>query len=376
MTMTNTSMEATLGSYETYEELNDMLQRLFSGFEYVVHTIVENHHPSKGTCPYFRIIMGNCREDVPTNFKLETVLRSAGVDGIDPRCSLAFMCGLRSPWYLEDVCDLPYHLQLTDLDRMEWDKLLSSDMSAVPASIAKEYRFQCVSACQRCSISRVHCSGVIPCQQCRDPHECIISVTEPIQRAVQLQKKVFSGVYAHVDTAKYQLHMEMEKMGKRSLLRKKEAKDIIGRMLLMPRSSFKVDASSMDDLPSLVKSVVNSTSCAKVEWMYEGEYNVWMSPMYQENIIDEKTIRSISKHHGIAPKLVDFCNVSEVDVAYLLWIATMKRPMEVLGWTGEVYWLDMKEVKLSKINMITCFVSPTCIITATALSYSNVGVFK
>lgn len=375
MTMTNTSMEASLGSYETYEELNGMLQRLFAGFEYVVHTVIENHHSSKTSCPYLRIIMGNCREDNPINFKLQTLLQRVGIDGLDPRCSVAAISGLNSPWSLEDVCDLPYYLQLADMDQLEWDKF-RWDAACVPPSLEKVYSFKCVSACLRCSVARVQCSGTIPCLQCNDPGQCVPSVSEPIQRAIQLQKKIFSGGYAHVDTVKYQLHLEMDKIGKRSLLRKKESKDIAGRLALMPRSLFRIESKSTEGLPPLLLSVKNSTSCVKVEWMYEGVYDIWTSPMYKENIIDENTIRSVSKHHGIAPKLVDFCNISDVDVAYLLWLKSTQNPMDVFGWVGEVYWLGLKEVKLSKINMITCFVSPTCMITVTALSYSNVGVFK
>jgi hypothetical protein len=98
--------------------------------------------------------------------------------------------------------------------------------------------------------------------------------------------------------------------------------------------------------------------------------------MYALNIMDEKVVESVTKHHGVAAKLVDFCNVSDIDAAYILWVETLRYPLQIQTFTGPVWWAHKKEVKLSRVSMISCCLTSSRIVTVTAMTYSECGVLK
>jgi hypothetical protein len=159
-------------------------------------------------------------------------------------------------------------------------------------------------------------------------------------------------------------------------MRKRDIGDIQARLQRREYPDYSIGIGSFGGIPQCLLNVLTSTSCSKIEWMYEGRYEIWASQSYGTHIAKESDVRGVCARQGIAPKLVDFCNTSDLDVGYLLWLESLKQPEKVATYVGVVLWQGDNEVRLTRINMISTCLSGSRIITVTALSYSQFGILK
>lgn len=97
-----------------------------------IQTIVNNHdEDTKWMVPYFRIVMRDFGGDSTINFKLQTFYRKIGLQGFNPRCSMAMVIGLHALHLLESPMDMPSSFCMTSIDPLEFS---FSNISEPPAT--------------------------------------------------------------------------------------------------------------------------------------------------------------------------------------------------------------------------------------------------
>ena len=228
-----------------------------------------------------------------------------------------------------------------------------------------------MAPCVKCSSSRMQCSRTIPCTQCGKEECCIPSATEISLRANDTLKNVWDGKYFHNDHANYKLYQQIYRLQKRLPIKKVEFADICGRVKALTYSPYRAIFNHMDHLPVNLKQFISTSSCYKVEWMFDGLYACQTSVRYGENFMSDSDIIKFSKNQSLPPKTVDYCRMSKDGVAYKLWVESITNEGKVVSFTGSGYWANSSSVKTTQMEMMTCLLSYHSMISVTTMSASD-----
>lgn len=130
--MRNNKPEMEIVNFVSNDQLNNHLSNIFSSTKNIIQVMCANNNkPSNDACPFFRIIMGNYDSKGPINYKLQTLLRGAGVDDISVRCEFAVVIGMSGMWCLENAVDIPLTFRLQDMDKIIWEETFKQRDSSI-----------------------------------------------------------------------------------------------------------------------------------------------------------------------------------------------------------------------------------------------------
>lgn len=191
----------------------------------------------------------------------------------------------------------------------------------------------------------------------------------------KLLTEIMSGVISHNDHAKYQLALQVNIYGGRQILQKDDMKDMFSRISAIPLASSFPAVAVMAAVPNSIKDHVGDHETFKIEWMMSGRYICSMSESYATNITEENSIRAIAVRHGIPPKLVDYCNLAESDIAYRMWCESLMHPSRPVSFTGTGLWKSSWSVCHMTVRIMSVIINPEYIITATTCGTSKKYVF-
>lgn len=235
--------------------------------------------------------------------------------------------------------------------------------------------YELFGPCQRCSKYKISCSRVKGCDKCGDRHECKPSGHEAVSRSKMLFKNIMLGNLIHNDHVKYQLALETNVYGGKTIIGRKEVKEIKDRISKNTFYLYDVPSGDLGKLPEQLKLHIGECPIFKIEWMRNGRYMCAMSEGYGLNIFTEGEIISISKNTGIAPKLVDECGLTQYDIAYKMWVESVFSPCTNVTYTGAGYWKSDNSVCYSTVRMMSVVINYEYIITATTIGRGSVYIF-
>lgn len=183
--------------------------------------------------------------------------------------------------------------------------------------------------------------------------------------AREIYKNILNGEFLHNDNAKYQLQLQVNRYGGRSILTRKDSMDIFYRIMIVPPLSGLPGIGVMAQLPEPIKQHVGDHKTFKIEWMLNGQYLLSMSDSYAENIMSEQDISMVAKKTHIPPKLVDYCGLSNWDMAYKMWVESLFVPCASVNFTGAGFWQKDGVVSMTTVRMMSVIIHHEYIITAT-----------
>lgn len=183
--------------------------------------------------------------------------------------------------------------------------------------------------------------------------------------ARELHKHVYLGEFLHNDNAKYQLQLQVNRYGGRSMLTRKDAMEVFYRIVTVPVMIGVPGIGDMADLPDPIKQHVGDHATFKIEWMLNGQYLVSMSDSYGVNICSETSIADVAKKMHVPPKLVDYCGLTNCDMPYKMWIESLYVPCSPVTFTGAGFWMGDKKVAMTTVRIMSVIIHHEYIITAT-----------
>jgi hypothetical protein len=176
---------------------------------------------------------------------------------------------------------------------------------------------------------------------------------------------VTNGTLLHNDHAKYQLNLQSNVYGGKAVLTRVDSRDIFERIVAYRRLAGEFPIGELAALPTPMKNHVGENPVFKIEWMCNGRYLVSMSDDYANNIILETEIAETSRKHGIPPKLVDYCGLSDYDMAYRMWCESLFCPAHPVSYTGVGFWTSDKKVCYTTVRIMSIVINHEYVITAT-----------
>lgn len=121
----------------------------------------------------------------------------------------------------------------------------------------------------------------------------------------------------------------------------------------------------VEDLPALMVDVLHTYSDShwKIEWMYKGGYVTMKSDVYKAKFGTNKTSRK-----DLYTKIVDTMGFSHWDVAYKMWLESLRSPGQVIKYEGMAYHLDTKKTGVQTARMMTMVLDYQHVITLTIIT--------
>lgn len=356
-----------------YEDVEKVLITVFSRCD-VLQLVVQNHHYSKSECPYFRVYLDQYTESSVVNFKLQSFFALTGNGSLSSRCAVAVVVGLSGYRPQDQVADVPFVFYMKNGDHLD-DIGMYGPLKKfnLPAETMVRFPYTLLAPCARCSVLKTSCQRVLPCSKCRDG--CEPSGVEIVIRARSVMQNVVQGYYYHNDLAKYQLHLQLLQMDKRSFLKKTESLDLKKRLregsLCLTTD---IHSGIVELLPRGIQTLMNEYPVHKVEWMSVGKYDVYCSNRYSSSFIRPDDIQAISAKHAICPKMVDYIGLAKPDMHYLMWCESLNTPGQPRVCKGAAYYKEEKRVSGAVVTMCTYVFSYEKLITFTGVSRSNTWV--
>jgi len=130
--LSNTKPDTEVINFVSNDQLNQHMASIFSNASNIIQVMCANNNKtSKDACPFFRIVMGDYDSKGPVNYKLQTLLRGAGVDDISVRCGFAVVIGMSGMWCLENTVDIPLTFRLQDMDKITWEESFKQRDSSI-----------------------------------------------------------------------------------------------------------------------------------------------------------------------------------------------------------------------------------------------------
>lgn len=356
-----------------YGDLEKVLLNVFGRLN-TLQLLVENHHYSKADCPYFRIYLDDYTESSVVNYKLQSFFALTGNGSLSSRCQTAVVVGASGYRPDATIVDVPFVFYMTTRDHLD-DVGLYGPLQKLnlPAETMVRFPYQLLAPCARCSGMKTSCPRVLPCSKCKDG--CEPSAVEVVIRARNVMTNVVQGLYYHNDLAKYQLHLQLHVMDKRSFLKKTESSDLRKRLRESSMcSTTDIHCGIVELLPRGIQSLMMEYPVHKVEWMDQGKYHAYCSNRYAASLMSADEIAATSSKHAICPKMVDYIGLAEPDMHYLMWCETLNTPGQPRMCKGAAYFKQEKRVSGVVVTMCTYVFSYEKLITFTAVSRSNTWV--
>lgn len=107
------------------EEARDMealVSRIFGDdMTKIIQFVVPNRHEDQDCrefCPYFRFILIEYNNRLPINYKLESMMKQAGIDEFSPRCRGALVFGVCCAIDLTRLTSVPFIFQMYHLNEI------------------------------------------------------------------------------------------------------------------------------------------------------------------------------------------------------------------------------------------------------------------
>lgn len=141
------------------------------------------------------------------------------------------------------------------------------------------------------------------------------------------------GEFDHSDLGSYIMHLNAVKSHQRYLLRKREINDVRERLRILFPLMEKIPEASMSNLPPVLAELLAGEAIFKIEWMYQGGYDVISSGEFKAafGFNFKGCIRNVYR------KVQETLGFSNYDVAYKMWTETLHRPETVIRYQGQAY---------------------------------------
>lgn len=211
--------------------------------------------------------------------------------------------------------------------------------------------------------------------KCKGSDSCEPSGHEIVTRSKVLFRQILLGELIHNDYVKYQLSLEANVYGCKSVLARREMKDVLQRICNGGISSFGPEIGDLSMLPDEIKKHIGDCPTFKIEWMRNGRYSCAMSEPYGVNFITEKRILEIARSYSIPPKLIDEIGLNDYDMAYKMWVETIFSPCTNVTFTGSGYWMGDNKVCYTTVRMMSVIINHEYIITGTTVGRGSIYVF-
>lgn len=344
---------------EGMQQLDNLIEQLFGGFEGIVCTKVPTQFPE---CPVFMFVMKkHTNSGAPINFKLQAFLCKAHIKGISCRADPVLVIGYSSMRHGAELCDVPYHLYTyVGLNGKDSNEIELKDLVCLDdPKPSHNLRF----ACTGCTGRKSRCSKCYPCELClRRGIECVPARSEGSVLRRRLYEAIFSGKLPHSDMAKIQMHFQYPH-GKHSIA----PHDVLclqsrlGRVttVIQPRPAQFVTCPEIDRF-------ISSSLCYKVEWMFHGHYHTTCSGLYKLSIFDSENPVQDADRVGVPVALLDLRGCTDAKVPYLLWSKSVENSLKVITYRGYVKRRD-GQIKAAEIKMLSVVFSPYNFICATVI---------
>lgn len=190
---------------------------------------------------------------------------------------------------------------------------------------------------------------------------------EFVKRSLDVQEKIANGEFEHDDLVMYTIQLSANRQHKRSILKKNDFKDVQSRVLVQyPEGVMEIpEEKKLESLPLAMASLIAShpKSHWKIEWMYKGGYVTMKSDMYKDRFGTNKTSRK-----DLYAKIVDTMGFSHWEVAYKMWVESIRCPGQIIKYEGLAYHLDTKSTKTQTAKMMTVVVDYQHMITLTVIN--------
>lgn len=154
--------------------------------------------------------------------------------------------------------------------------------------------------------------------------------------------------------------------GYKGILKSTEVNDIYKRIVTKyGDASLKIEANMRIKLPRCMESFIGHAQVYKIEWMYNGYYEVFCSDRYAENIIHGCEIKTLASKYKICPKFVDYCGANIPDIHFKLWSESLFSPTVCSEMKVVVYWKTMSVLSWARLKVMSWVGSYNSIITVT-----------
>lgn len=219
--------------------------------------------------------------------------------------------------------------------------------------------------CSMCSYRKTSCCHNLPCKACGTRRECIPHTKEWLYRSRAAFRRVVDGVYPHNDIAKRELYLQCNTYDVSHRIRRSDLMALTGDGEFNPLTKEEMETSA---IPEMMRSIMDTSSTWKLEWMRDGVYSMTVGDGYKDSIIDGDEVNKLTSIYSVPPKMVDTMNCNNVDLVYLMWCETLVSTGIVARRTDLVYWKSIKTVKPTMIEMVSFYSKERGIMTLTRLS--------
>ena len=117
----------------------------------LVQFVVPNRNQDEGCrelCPYLRFILVEYNNRLPINYKLESMMKQAGIDEFSPRCRKALVFGLCSAIDLNRLTSVPFTFQMYHLNEIFTSATDNINVQGIfPHEIAMHILLYCQHPC-------------------------------------------------------------------------------------------------------------------------------------------------------------------------------------------------------------------------------------
>lgn len=209
------------------------------------------------------------------------------------------------------------------------------------------------------------CDKIYPCSTCSlKGIECEPQKAEFIKRARDVQDRLLAGEFYHDELALYTLQLCSIRQHKKNLMKKWEHVDIMKRLKIEYPEYDVIPKMFVEDLPMELSNFIKQfqRGAWKVEWMYDG---VFMAK--KSNDWDLMFDFNKSAHKELYSKLVDTMGFNHWDMAYRMWIESLRYQCQIIKYEGMGYQKAMKETNFQTARMMSKIIDYQHIITVTII---------
>jgi hypothetical protein len=175
---------------------------------------------------------------------------------------------------------------------------------------------------------------------------------ECLKRARMLQENVMDNLYVHSDLAIYNLNAHAIRGHKKKLFKAHDARDITSRLSTMypaipPRDLPK--SGEVLQLPIYMQNLMRELSVGawKVEWMFNGRYEVQMNDLYRHRYY------RFVKDCKVYSKLADTMGFSQFDMGYKMWLESLHWVEKVVRYEGNAMLLNSQDLTFQVARMVS-----------------------
>lgn len=360
--MDNDIPNVVVKSVKSEDELGCLIQEYFGDTTNVVQLVVPNGDQDVAMfCPYVRAIMEGYSSKEVVNYRLENMLRRAGINNISARCKKAIVVGCTSDVHLMRITSVPFTFY----------EEVNLEHSAINISSPQKecaWKYLMKGPCESCVIAKTPCSRVWPCSRCEGKRCCEPSMVENIHVAREMFERMRLGRVDHSDISKYQIHLQTIRYGLKPLMRRLEYRDIYKRLCPEECSSnIPFNTEDRNRWPLPIRGFVADFRMWKVEWFQNGEYLVRSSKAYDEEIFNCELIKALVVKYKICPKLIDYCNSCNPEDVIVLWNKSLANDCQERRITMGCYFRKSKSIENCNIHMISWVGKHDTFVTATGI---------